>query len=268
MKELYLANEELINRLNESISKNTVFHACIIQSRYQEDRETFAKDYVKGILSHKDIGDHSNSRICNKVEEEKHEDVIMIRRKKSNVSVEDIRNMQKRIAIKPFGDRYAVIVAEGDHMDAISQNTLLKTLEEPPGDTVILILCEDVENLLPTIRSRCVVYSLETGSKEDDSQIREIAENVIDLALRGAPYYRMNRITGPIEQDRDKLREFIDIAEEICRDRLFERNEKGIPYNQEKTGNDIHALEEARRKLARGMTSRYILKELLLKIGG
>lgn len=268
MKELLRRNGNLVERLNEAIEKDAVFHASIILSRNPADRESFAKDYVKGILSHRPLGDEGDGICCRKVDGEKHEDLIVLRKKTASISIQDVRSMQKRIQIKPLGERYVVLIPDGDFMQEVAQNALLKTLEEPPGDTVILLLAEDIENLLPTVRSRCVVYSLEEAEEGDDEETRILAEEIMTMAAEGAPYYSLSKTAAALTGDREQVREFLDRAEEICRDRLFSRDGKGMPYNREDVDRQIHAIENARRKLERGLSVRYTIIELLLRIGG
>ena len=64
------------------------------------------------------------------------------------------------------------------------------------------------------------------------------------------------------------MRRFIDTAEDICRERIFMRDNRGIPISLDVTTDAIRALEEARNKLDRGLSPRYTMKDLLLRIGG
>ena len=78
------------------------------------------------------------------------------------ISVDDIRTqVNNDIVIKPYSSKYKIyIIPEADLMSAQAQNALLKTIEEPPEYAVIMLLTENAEALLPTIRSRCVMMKL------------------------------------------------------------------------------------------------------------
>jgi DNA polymerase-3 subunit delta' len=82
--------------------------------------------------------------------------------KPNTIGVEDIRTqINNDIGIKPYSSpRKVYIMSEGEKMTVQAQNALLKTLEEPPEYAVILILTTNVEALLPTILSRCVVLNM------------------------------------------------------------------------------------------------------------
>ena len=82
----------------------------------------------------------------------------MTHEKPNTISIDDIREqINNDIVIKPYSSKYKIyIVPDADMMSVQAQNALLKTIEEPPAYAVILLLTENAEILLPTIRSRCV----------------------------------------------------------------------------------------------------------------
>ena len=76
------------------------------------------------------------------------------------------------VAIKPYSSQRKVyIINEGEKMTVQAQNALLKTLEEPPEYTVILILTTSLESLLPTILSSCIALHMKPVK---DSQVKHI----------------------------------------------------------------------------------------------
>jgi DNA polymerase-3 subunit delta' len=76
--------------------------------------------------------------------------------KKANIPVDQIREMQRELSLRPFeGKRKVVIVAEVENMHPASANSLLKTLEEPPPDSNLILTTTDMNRLLPTVVSRC-----------------------------------------------------------------------------------------------------------------
>ena len=75
---------------------------------------------------------------------------------KSVIPVGDIRELRRRLALNSFeGGRRAVIIRQAEKMQEEAQNALLKTLEEPPEGSLLLLLAETPDQLLTTIRSRC-----------------------------------------------------------------------------------------------------------------
>ncbi len=78
-----------------------------------------------------------------------------------DIVVDQIRNLiDRRLAMKRFeGRRGFVLVDPADAMNAQAQNALLKTLEEPPGETTLVLIASSPDALLPTVRSRCLRVS-------------------------------------------------------------------------------------------------------------
>ena len=76
-------------------------------------------------------------------------------RKKSEITVEDIRSGIDFLSLKSTLSCRVLVISLADQMNEKAQNTLLKTLEEPYDQSLILLISENIERLLPTIRSRC-----------------------------------------------------------------------------------------------------------------
>jgi len=73
-----------------------------------------------------------------------------------DIRVEQIRAIQERLSLRGLeSPRKVAIVASAEAMNPQAQNAFLKTLEEPPSDTTLVLLCSALDRLLPTIRSRC-----------------------------------------------------------------------------------------------------------------
>jgi len=114
--------------------------------------------------------------------------------KDTRVRVEQIRQLQiglRRSAHDP-GYRVAV-VADGEYLNAESQNALLRLLEEPPPQTTLLLIASSAENLLPTVRSRCQrvrfpsppVLALDDPSNED--HVHELARQLDAIHTMDVP---------------------------------------------------------------------------------
>jgi DNA polymerase-3 subunit delta' len=76
--------------------------------------------------------------------------------KEKNISIEEIREAQKELALFPgAGMRRVLVVEKAERMTPAAQNALLKTLEEPNPTSVIILVSNDKSKILPTIKSRC-----------------------------------------------------------------------------------------------------------------
>ncbi len=93
-----------------------------------------------------------------------------------SIGIEDIRNIQKNLSLSPLKSPIkAAIIHNADTMTIDAQNAFLKTLEEPPQNTIILLLGKNIENFLPTIISRCTVISEKEADKQFSPKEQETA---------------------------------------------------------------------------------------------
>src|SRR3989440_5978935 len=100
------------------------------------------------------------------------------------IRVDDVRALAKRLSFAALrGRRKIAIVTPADAMNERAQNTLLKTLEEPPPATTFLLLSANPDALLPTIRSRCARVQL--GPVPEAALVtRLVREGVPEAAAR------------------------------------------------------------------------------------
>jgi len=93
---------------------------------------------------------------CLKIESNQHPDVHIVDSEDADIKIEDIRNLQSQISLRPYEARVKVFIIKSAHnLNSASGNAFLKTLEESPGNSVIILLSEKPNLLLKTIISRC-----------------------------------------------------------------------------------------------------------------
>jgi DNA polymerase-3 subunit delta' len=92
--------------------------------------------------------------------EEGHKDVL----------IDQVRSLQHTLSLAPYAAAYRIaLLPDFQHVTEQAENALLKTLEEPPDKVVLLLTVDALENLLPTIVSRCEVIRLRPAPLEDTS---------------------------------------------------------------------------------------------------
>lgn len=95
---------------------------------------------------------------CRKIDGGNHPDIHLIAPlpDKRDISIEQLRDMQHVLSLRPYeAPRKVCIIDPAERMSVSAANSLLKTLEEPPGNALIILLTENAGMLLPTVRSRC-----------------------------------------------------------------------------------------------------------------
>ncbi len=93
---------------------------------------------------------------CKKIDSGIHPDFLLISPESGQIRVEEIRAIDEMLSLKAFEGRYkVVIVDDADTMNQYAANAFLKTLEEPPEDSLIILVSSNPGRLPDTIRSRC-----------------------------------------------------------------------------------------------------------------
>ena len=101
-----------------------------------------------------------------------HPDLQFIRPDGSLLKIGQIRELQKQIIYEPFEARRKVyILTDVERMNEEAENCLLKTLEEPPASSVLILLTSNIQALLPTTRSRCQILQFHPLSTQALTEI-------------------------------------------------------------------------------------------------
>lgn len=159
-----IGQDMIKEHLKNAVKTGNVSHAYIINGERYSGKEYIAKIFAMALQCEKHEEEPCNEcHACRQALSGNQPDIIHLTHEKPNViTVDDIREQINRdIVIKPYAcDRKIYIINEAEKMNVQAQNALLKTLEEPPEYAVIIILTTNVDALLPTILSRCVVLNM------------------------------------------------------------------------------------------------------------
>ena len=94
-------------------------------------------------------------------------DLIGVGNKQGNIGVEEANDIVSKMSLKAFNGGYKVLIVwMAEKMNSLCANKLLKLIEEPADKTVIILVTEDEEQLINTIRSRCQIVHLHPLSEE------------------------------------------------------------------------------------------------------
>jgi len=127
---------------------------------------------------------------CRKISSGNHGDIHFVEPlpDKRDISVDQLRELQRGLSLRPYeAPRKACILEPAERMSVNAANSLLKTLEEPPGNALIILLTENADMLLPTIRSRCQLIRFSPLSSENVRLLLERSGVATDVAELLAP---------------------------------------------------------------------------------
>lgn len=165
-----IGQEQIKEHLQNAIAAGKVSHAYIINGEKSSGKEFIAKVFAMALQCEKREAEPCQEcHSCKQALSDNHPDIIRVTHEKPNtISVDDIRaQVNNDVAIKPYSGSYKIyIINEAEKMTPQAQNAILKTLEEPPEYAVILLLTTNVNSLLPTILSRCVVLNMKPVADE------------------------------------------------------------------------------------------------------
>lgn len=153
----------IIEHLRSSVKNNRINHAYIFDGIKGIGKKSLAGAFAK-TLNCREGGTEPCGRClsCKTFEEGNNPDIIYVTHEKRDITVSDVREqIIKNISLKPYSNRYKIfIIPDADKMNTLAQNAFLKTLEEPPGYGIFILLCENSNKLLVTILSRCILFRL------------------------------------------------------------------------------------------------------------
>ena len=158
MFENIFGNNSIKNILKQSIDSNKVSHSYLMIGVSGIGKKMIATEFAKGILCLSEDKACNHCKSCIEFNSNNNPDFFCIEPEGNSIKIEQIRELQKKIQEKPIiSEKKVYIIDQADLMTKEAQNCLLKTLEEPPEYAIIILVTNNKEGLLPTIRSRCEI---------------------------------------------------------------------------------------------------------------
>ena len=163
-----LGNERLKANLKESLAKGHISHCYLISGPEGSGKRTLARLLAAAILCQGGDKPCGVCAPCRKVLDGNHPDSIIVDDpEKKTVPVELIRQARADMFIQPNESEHKIYqFPRAQDMGLPGQNALLKVLEEPPHYGVFLLLTDNPDKLLPTVRSRCTELKMQALPRE------------------------------------------------------------------------------------------------------
>lgn len=201
--------DHIIKFLLASFRANRFAGSFLFVGKEGTGRLKMAKEFAKLIncLDPKDDScDECSS--CRKIEGERHVDVHVFRPINNAITISQVRELEKYMYLKPYeSDKKFFIICDAQYLTIESSNALLKTLEEPTRDSVIVLIVNDAVRLLPTITSRCqkIIFN-----SVDEATIKDLLVHKYKIPLAQAHY-----ISYLSEGSLDRALSFKDLKEDL-----------------------------------------------------
>lgn len=157
-----------IESLRAAVSGQAMSHAFLFTGPPGSGRSNAAIAFAAALQCEEDPPGCGTCHSCHTVLAGSHADVTVVRTERLSLGVDEVRDLVRRSALSPVGRRWQIIIVEdADRLTDQAANALLKAIEEPSERTVWMLCAPTVEDLLPTIRSRCRLVTLTTPSVEE-----------------------------------------------------------------------------------------------------
>ena len=247
-----ISNERIGETIENFIKQGHFPHAILIEGEAGLGKRTLCSYLTAAALC--ESGEDcpcGQCKSCEMLKAGTHPDVSVtaLQDKKKSITVAQIRQAREDAFIKPQSAARKIMIIEQAHtLNEQSQNALLKVLEEPPGQTMFILLAENITSLLPTVLSRCITLNLTAPSteaafaflkkqspkaedetiyaalsatrnnigraaallkKKSFSKAYTAAEEFLSLYLDGCRKYDLLKITLRMEKDRALANEFL-----------------------------------------------------------
>ncbi len=150
-----IGQETPVSVLRRSLATGKIAHAYIFDGIEGCGKKKTAMAFIEAIFCNGTEG-CGHCSACRKLAALQHPDLHMVEPDGAFIKIDQIRNLQKELSYRPYeAEKKACIIEAADKMNPSSANAFLKTLEEPPGNALLILLTSNLGAILPTILSRC-----------------------------------------------------------------------------------------------------------------
>ncbi|MDR4950270.1 DNA polymerase III subunit delta' [Neobacillus cucumis] len=174
----------VLRMLKNSLLKNRVAHAYLFEGMRGTGKKEIALLLTKSLFCEQLIEGYKPCESCNnciRINKGNHPDVHIVEPDGLSIKVEQIRNLQAEFAKKGVESTNKVyLISHADKMSVSASNSLLKFLEEPNPGTVAFLLTEQVQQLLPTILSRCQILVFQPLAPQ--MMMKQLVDNGVNPA--------------------------------------------------------------------------------------
>jgi len=220
----FSAQSQGVQLLQRSLARRRLGHAYLFTGHQLEELETIARALAKTLnclnpVTTDDVATDccDDCLNCRKIENENHADIHWARPESKSriISVDQTRELMREIQLKPTEAGYKIAVISGaDRLNAQAANAFLKTLEEPPPKSILILLTTEPSRILETILSRCLRlnFSAETARTLSAEQSYWLQQFSSAAATEQKSLFGRYRLLDALLQHLNAIREKVDEA--------------------------------------------------------
>ncbi len=244
-------------------------HAYIVEGKAGSGRESFIRELSMGLecrsaeISSRPCG---VCDACRQVAAGSSMDIVRMQMSgKNGYRTEDANAFSSRLDMGAYGRCLIGIIDDADSLSETVQNKLLKTLEEPRPDVILLLGTSNPDHLLSTVRSRCSIIRLgaaDDAPDEAESEKAEALKAAAELLGGEGAFCEFRDAVEKCVKTRGDALMLIDYAEEGFRERMMSGDMPSAMAGR------LELCERARADIERDMDRNKALKRLRLELAG
>ena len=258
-----MKNAQIEELLKNTIKSKKIVNGYMFSGSGSTRNFQYAKIFAKMILCFKQEGTSCEEcTSCMMFNDDNHPDYYELNKEASeSIKIDEIRELQDRIIEKPIiSSKKVYIINNAEKMTVEAQNCLLKTLEEPPDFVTIILVSNNENTILTTIKSRCTkVAFTEENTKELTDEEKERYKELEKVFGNIEKYLSIDLLNklDVLYQDKENIYENLDFINQI----LIKKAKDDIKYLDY-----IDYVEETKTKLKSNSNYDMCIDNLILKI--
>ena len=275
-----METERIERYLKNSVAKGRLSSAYIFSAGLLEDKEKTALNFAKAIeCEEKDFPCNSCDN-CLKIDSFIHPDVKWLKGKGvvSSLTIDEVREVQKEMFLKPYFGKKRVYIFEIERLNEEASNAFLKTLEEPPEYTHLILIAKSDQEFLPTIVSRCQKITFSSKRKVLEKEEKALQQGLA-AAINSLSLQNPLGIFGIAEKiiNENQVDSSLNLLLFYYRDLLLLKNraEKELLVNPEVTDGELNSsqimelidlINDTRREIHQSANLKLSLEVMLMNI--
>jgi len=211
---MIVGNKNKIDLLKKIAQSENIPHAMLFSGPEMIGKKKIAIEFIKSIYCKKVCGE---CYFCKAIDSNSLPDLNIVYPVEGNIGIDELRTLKNNLSLKSYNNYLKVGIINDAHlMGKAAQNAFLKTLEEPKGGTLIILITSHPEMILKTVRSRLQEIKFSLVSR------KEIEEHLISL---GATEDKVKEISLISSGQIGKAIEFFNVPEKVD---FFDKTKKDI----------------------------------------
>lgn len=212
---MIVGHQKQWNFLKKKFELNQLSHAYLFAGGERLGKKSLAKEFIK-LINCRGVGEKPCGvcRNCKDIEKENYPDFLMVKLKdgEQEIQISQIREVQNFLSYKSYyGSFKSVLIDNAEKMNQEAQSCFLKTLEEPKGSTILILVSLNPEMLLPTISSRCkTIKFYSVNHKEIEDYLKK----------EGVPEKKAGMLASLSEGKPGRAKEFLSNPEKLEREKI------------------------------------------------